>query len=178
MKKLLALILLLAFGAALPAAAGVGVGAYGGVLVPVAQEDQSSGSLFGIKLRAKLYGPINLEPNLNFAKFGEATFDGVGTRDGSKLTHYGVDFVLGMPLATIGFKPFGILGGAIYNTKRDGDESTNKAGWSAGLGFGLGLMQFLDVDVRGKFHFVKTEGSATKKAVGITLGLTYYFGVY
>ena len=155
-----------------------GVGVYGGGLVPIVQNDQGSGYTLGIKARVKLSSLFVLEPNLNFGGFGEAEEDGVGARDGSTVNHYGIDIVLGNKLGAVGFKPYFFIGGAIYNTKRDGDPTTNKSGWSLGLGFAAGISPKLDVDVRGRANIAASEGSASKKSVGVTGGLTYYFGIY
>jgi hypothetical protein len=176
MAKIAICLLLLLIFPVIVSAGIVGIGANGGALVPVAQKDQDVGSVFGIKLRVKLTGPLSLEPNLNFCKFGAVTFEGVGTRDGSTFTSGGVDLVVGAPFAAVGLKPYAFLGGAIYTTKRSGDATTNKAGWSFGVGLAVGIMANLDIDIRGRMNIALSEGNGTKKAVGITGGLTYYFG--
>ncbi len=153
-----------------------GVGVFGGVLYPIVQEDQASGYLAGVRVRINLSGPLALEPNLTIGGYGDAEIVGVGKRAGSSIKHYGVDLILGGGLAAIGPKPYLLLGGAVYNTKRDGDETTNKSGWSLGLGVALGLTSYIDVDVRGRANIVSSEGSASKKSVEVTAGVTYYFG--
>jgi opacity protein-like surface antigen len=160
------------------AADPVGFGVSGGILVPVAQEDQSSGSLLGIKIRANLAGPFTIEPNIHIGSFGNAEIAGVGSREGSSLKHYGVDITLGGAVAKAGLKPYLFIGGGIYNTKRDGDETTNKSGWSIGAGFALGIRPDLDIDIRGRFNIASSEGSTSRKSVGITAGVTYYVGRY
>jgi len=155
-----------------------GVGIYGGTLYPVVQEDQESGYVFGAKVRFQLTGPLLMEPHLTLGSFGNVEIAGVGERDGSSFTHYGIDLVLGS-MAGPGPKPYAFIGGAIYNSKRDHEDAINKSGWSFGLGLALGVTQLIDVDVRGRFNIVSSEtmtGSATRKSVGATAGVTYYFG--
>jgi opacity protein-like surface antigen len=157
----------------------IGVGVYGGGLIPVAQEDQGSGYLFGLKIRANLGGPFALEPNLNIGSYGEAEITGVGTREGASLKHYGLDVILGGGMASVGIKPYVFIGGAIYNTKRDGDNTANKSGWSTGAGLALGIMERIDFDLRGRISIASSEtmgGSASKKSASVTFGVIYFFG--
>jgi len=154
-----------------------GVGLSGGALLPVAQEDQGTGFLFGVRFRLGLHGPFVMEPNIHFGSYGDAEIEGIGSRNGASLKHYGIDVTFGNPIAGLGFKPFLFLGGAIYNTKQDGGSTTNKSGWSFGGGVALGLRPELDVDIRGRFNIAGSEGSASKKSVGLIIGATYYFGL-
>ncbi len=154
----------------------VGFGVYGGPLYPVAQEDQGDGAAFGLKIRAKLAGPILIEPNLNFGSYGDAEIEGVGKRDGAKLDYYGVDLTFGSGLGEVGLKPYVILGGGLYNNKRDGDETTNKSGWSTGAGVALGLIERLTIDLQGKVHIISSENSTSRKAWTISAGLIYFVG--
>jgi hypothetical protein len=154
----------------------VGFGLAGGLLIPVGQDDQESGSLFALKVRARLSSLFTIEPNIHIGKYGEVDITGVGARDGSSLKHYGVDILLGGAVAKTGLKPYAFIGGGIFNTKRDGDETTNKSGWSFGAGFSLGVRDDLDIDLRGRFNIASYEESSSKKSVGVTVGLIYYLG--
>lgn len=176
MKKLSVLLLFVLVVPIMAVASPVGVGVSGGALVPVGQADQDLGSVVGIKLRLKLTHLLAVEPNLNFGKFGEVSIEGVGSRSGSTLTHAGLDLTFGAPIAAVGLKPYLFLGGGVYTTKRTGDETTNKSGWSFGVGTALGILPYIDIDLRGRFNIAASEGSATRKSIGITGGLTYYFG--
>ena len=176
-KTILLLSMFCLLSASFAAAGPFGVGAFAGGLYPVIQEDQGSGYIFGIKARVKLPAMFALEPNVTLGSFGDAEIEGVGSREGSSIRHYGIDLLLGGGLAAIGPKPYFFIGGAIYNTKRDNDETTNKSGWSFGLGVSLGLAQYLDVDVRGRFNIAAWEGSSSKKSVEVTGGVIYYFGI-
>jgi len=175
-KRFLLLLLIIMTAPALTVASPIGVGVSGGALVPVGQADQDVGSDVGIKLRLRLSHLFAVEPNLNFGKFGAITIDGVGSRDGSTINHAGLDVTFGAPIASVGIKPYLLLGGGVYTAKRSGDETSNRSGWSFGGGLALGILSYIDIDLRGRFNIVTSEGSATRKSVGITGGLTYYFG--
>ncbi len=154
-----------------------GVGVSGGALLPVSQEDQGTGYLIAVKFRLGLRGPFVMEPNIHFGSYGDAEVEGVGSRNGASLKHYGIDVTYGNPIAKPGFKPYALLGGAIYNTKQDGVNTTNKSGWSFGGGVALGLRPELDVDIRGRFNIAGGEESTSRKSVELTIGVTYYFGL-
>lgn len=153
-----------------------GFGIVAGGLYPVAQDDQESGKTFGAKFRFRLTGPLVLEPNANFGSFGDVTVDGVGSRDGSTMNHYGLDVLFGGLPAAIGPKPYLFIGGGVYNIKRDGAVTVNKSGWSFGAGLAVGVMKILDIEVRGRFNIASYDGSTSKKSVAVTGGLIYYFG--
>lgn len=157
-------------------AGATGVGVFGGTLYPIAQQDQSAGYTYGLRARLNLTGPLVLEPNLTLGSFGNTEFAGVGERKGSSLKHYGVDLILGNRPGSVGPKPFLFIGGGIYNSKRDGDLTTNKSGWSFGGGLAYGIKEIIEVDLRGRINIVASEGSASKKSGTVMLGVTYYFG--
>ena len=116
-----------------------------------------------------------MEPNVSFSGLGNKDLAGVGSRDGFAITHYGVELTLGGGLGQPGIRPFFLIGGGVYNMKRDGDLTTNKSGWSFGAGSTIGLALF-ELDLRGRFIIISTDNSGSKKAAAITAGVTYYFG--
>lgn len=181
MKRLLLILILLGLLSPLAHAQGVtlGVGAFGGLNIPVVQDDQGNGTAFGLKARVKLLPFLTAEPNVIFGKWGEPDpVEGVELGiDGSKITSYGVDAVFGNLPGAMGFKPYALVGAAIYSVKNDDtgyDES--KPGFAGGLGFGFGFSEMLDVDVRGKL-IVAPQEAGSKKAVLVTGGLNYYFNI-
>ncbi len=161
-----------------PLSAGsIGVGASGGILIPIIQEDQESGQSFGLKVRFRLTGPLFLEPNLYFGGFSDAEIEGVGTRDGSTQGHYGVDLTLGGGLASKGIKPYAFIGGGVYNIKRENMDTENKSGWSFGLGLNIGVTQQIAVGAQGRVNIIDWEESSSKKSAAVTGNVIYYFGV-
>lgn len=177
MKRAVTIFLLALFGlSAVSLADRTGVGVFGGGLYPVGQEDQETGTTFGAKVRFRLTGPIVMEPNANFGKFGAIDVAGVGSRDGSSVKHFGLDFLLGGAPAKIGPKPYLFIGGGVYTLKRDGDKTYNRSGWSFGVGMAVGIMEMLDIEIRGRCNIAAFEGSTSKKSVAVTGGVNYYFG--
>ncbi|MBD3258573.1 outer membrane beta-barrel protein [candidate division GN15 bacterium] len=158
-----------------------GVGASGGLNIPILQDDQESGSIFEFRGRLQPLPFLAVEPKISFSSYGSPdTFeDVVWDVDGSKLVMYGVDGVLGGG-AGIGIRPMFVVGLGFYNIKNDDTEafleSQTKFGWSFGAGLGIGVAPKIELDVRAKAHIVMYEGSSSKKSLAITGGLNYYFG--
>ncbi len=175
MKKLILALFLGILMTATASAAGIGFGAYGGMSIPIVQEDQGNGTVFGVKAKFKMIGGISVEPNINFVKYGEADF-GFGARDGSKVSYYGLDLLLGGMGMPVGPRFYIIGGAALYSVTRDNDEDASDFGLNGGLGIEIGFGGPLALDIRGKGHVIIFEG-ASKKFATITGGLNYYFGM-
>jgi len=180
-KKFVILSVLVLFLAPMAYAQGIriGVGPFGGANVPIVQEDQKTGSAYGLKARVKLMSFIVAEPHVTLAKWN--TPDPIRGIDlgieGSKINSYGIDATLGGLPGTTGLKPFGLIGAAIYSVKNDDtDYDESKMGFSVGLGLAYGLTPKFDLDIRGK-AVVAPQEEGSKKAVFILGGLTYYFNV-
>ncbi len=155
-----------------------GVGAFAGVSIPVVQSDQAKGSDFGFRVRLKALSFLVVEPNLEFVKWGKpGVVKGVDLGiDGSKVTSFGLDVTLGGLPGAVGFKPFALAGAASYKVKNDQtgfDES--HLGYSVGVGFIIGLMAKIDLDVRSKLVIIPVTGGGSKKAANIAAGLDYNF---
>ena len=157
----------------------IGLGVFGGFDVPIVQDDQDQGTVFGIRGKLKVLPIVTLEPRISFTSFGEPESDIVELGlDGSKVNAYGIDAVIGAPFGAAGFNMFGIVGAGFYNYKRDqASQDDTNLGWSAGLGFAIGLAPMVAVDVRGKLNVVPYDDGGTKKSGSVTAGLNYYFGM-
>ncbi len=160
----------------------LGAGAAGGVAIPVVQDDQSQGSIFGLRGRINVIPLITVEPNIFFTSYGDPKFDdpdfeGIASDlEGSKMTSYGVDGTFGTGFGMAGFHPYGVVGLGFYKVKNDqtGEDNTD-FGLSGGLGFEFGLSAPVGIDLRSKLVVIPIEGGS-KKSVTITGGLNYYFG--
>lgn len=182
MKKLILLagIMLLCASLTFAQAPKFGVGGFGGINIPVVQDDQASGTVFGLKARVKLLPIIVAEPNVSFGKWGGPDpVDGVDLEiDGSKITSFGIDFTVGGMPGKAGFKPFALVGVASYKIKNDDTGYDNsKLGLAGGFGFAYGLSPLLDIDIRGK-AIIAPQEEGSKKAIWILGGVNYYFGGY
>ena len=179
MKKVILFLILLALLAPHVQAQGLklAAGAFGGLNMPVVQDDQKTGSVFGLRARLRLLPILTAETNVTFGKWGSPDpVDGVDMGiDGSKINSYGIDAIFGSLHGIKGFKPFGFVGAGIYNVKNDDtDYDESKLGFSGGLGFGVGLSPTLDIDVAGRL-VVATQESGSKKAFFFTAGMNFYF---
>lgn len=178
MKRVLlaALVLLLAQSAVQAQTPSLGVGAYGGINIPLLQDDQASGTVFGFRGRVKVLPFLVAEPNVMLAKWGDPdAIDGVDLGiKGSKITGFGVDATVGGLPGAPGFKPFLVVGVGSFKIKNDdtGFDESN-LGFKGGLGFGFGLTPKFDLDVRGALLVVPQEDGGSKKGALVTAGLSF-----
>jgi len=176
MKAFLTCIMTLALAlAALPAhAAGVGVGAFGGVSVPIVQDDSNQGSIFGARVPIQLIPLISAEPFFASSKLGDKdqTIAGLPyTRDGGEITAFGVNVLLGgMGAPGVRFYPYAGLGS--YELKRNGAEKATEVGYNFGLGLGLSPIPQLAIDLRGELNMIAT-GDTSRKYANVTVGAAY-----
>ncbi|MBI5711430.1 MAG: outer membrane beta-barrel protein [Candidatus Eisenbacteria bacterium] len=152
-------------------AAGVGVGAFGGVSVPIVQDDNGQGTLFGVRVPVSLIPLVTVEPF--FAKTGggdkdQDLFGGTITRSGIDVTSFGANVLL-----TFGGKlqlyPFAGIGS--FKMKRTGlDES--KTGYNFGLGLGISPAPKISLHVRGELA-AAVDGDVSRKWANVTAGVSY-----
>ncbi len=175
---LLVVLLLICSTVAVGQGLSLGVGAFAGVDIPVAQDDQAQGPTFGVRGRLKLIPIVTLEPNLRFTSYGKASIAGISPDlDGSKITYYGVDGTLGAPFSAPGLNVFLVGGIGMYKMKRDQtSQDETKTGFDGGIGLSIGLGPQLSVDGRGLMTVVPTEGGSSKKSFVLMAGLNYNFG--
>lgn len=168
----LALLLLVTItGAA--AAADIGVGAYGGVNIPVLNDLSEQGSEFGARVPVKLSSMFTVEPWYGSSSLGDVdeTFGSNSyTRDGGDLTSFGANvlFTFGQP--SFQFFPFAGIGS--YKIERESAEEISDMGWSFGLGVGFAPMPKLNLNLRGELDMVVTD-ETSQKFGKITAGAAY-----
>ena len=154
-------------------------GAFGGVSIPVVQDDQGQGTVFGVMGRMNLMSLIVVEPYLSLTKWGAPDpVDGFDLGiDGSKLTTIGVNAMLGGMPGVPGIKPYFLGGIGYYKVKNDDTQfDESKVGYALGLGISLGLVPTIDLDFKARGIIIPIEGGS-KKAINITAGLLYNFGL-
>ncbi len=163
-----------ALGAGPAAAAGVGVGAFGGTCLPVVQEDTKSGILYGVRLPVTVAPMLRLEPCWAGWRPGdvEETFGGESyTRDGGEISTFGLNAMLatGGPLRLY---PFAGIGS--YKLTREAADERSEIGYDAGLGLGLSPLPGLEADLRAEFVMIPLD-ETSRKFVNVTLGASYHF---
>jgi hypothetical protein len=177
MKRIIPLVsLALVLGAGAAGAVGlkIGGGAFGGLSLPVLQDDSKQGTIFGLRLPVSVLPLLTVEPFWVTTSLGDAeeTFGGLPyTRDGGKVTAYGVNALLMMG-GPVRFYPF--VGVASHKLTRKAAEDLTKVGYDFGLGLGLSVIPKLDVDLRGELDMI-TLGETSRKFANVTAGVSYHF---
>ena len=172
----LAMTLCLGTGAAY--ATGWGIGGFGGVSIPIAQDDASNGTVFGAHLKLSLGGMLGIEPNVTYFKNGDWEIDELPgeTFEGSKITAVGVNLILGGAGPATGFRFFPFAGVKYYNEKNDfRDFSDGKLGFNGGLGFEIGAGS-VGIEARASGEILPLDNDGSRKWVHVRGGLNYYFG--
>jgi opacity protein-like surface antigen len=155
----------------------LGVGGFAGVSIPLAQDDQAQGTVFGLRAKLSLNGFLAAEGQIGFTKWGKPDpIDGLDLGiDGSKITQFGVNGILGGG-AGPGIKPYFLGGFGSYKIKNDDTQfDESRMGYNGGLGLGIGLGPKFSLDARGEAVVIPMDGGGSKKAVVGSAGLTLYF---
>jgi hypothetical protein len=171
--------LLMAATAQTAGATGWGIGAFGGISIPVAQDDAEQGTVFGAQLRLSVGGLIGIEPNITYFRNGDWELEGEDdqTFDGSKFYSIGVNVVLGSVGPPTGMRVFFLAGGKYFNEDNDfRDFSASKLGWNAGAGVEVGLGS-IGVEARAEGNLMPLDDGGSRKWVHLRAGLNYYFGL-
>jgi opacity protein-like surface antigen len=168
------LALVLTAGAAHALGVGIGAGAFGGVSIPLLQDDSKQGTLYGLRVPVTLLPLLKVEPYWATASLGDVdeTFGTLPyTRDGGKITAYGVNVLLATG-GPVRFYPF--VGMGSHKLTREGTEDLSKTGYNFGLGLGFSLVPKFDVDLRGELNMI-TLGETSRKFANVTAGVSYHF---
>jgi hypothetical protein len=153
-------------------AGSVGVGAYGGMSIPIVQDDNGSGPVFGLRVPVSLLSHVRIEPFFGTASDGDATADigGVSyTRSGFDVTTFGAtaQFPFGSKLQ---FYPF--IGISSNSLKRPGSETQSMFGFGGGLGLGFSPAPKFMIHVRGEATNMSKDTSGRVFAA-VTGGVSY-----
>jgi len=173
MRRILTLALaalVLIAGAA--AAAEVGVGAYGGISIPILNDLSKQGTEFGGRIPVRVMPLIIVEPFFSTSSLGDVdeTFGSQSyTRDGGDVSAFGANVLFTFGENTRLF-PYAGIGS--YNLTRDGSDDVTDVGYNFGLGFGFPVIPKLLIDVRGEFTMVVTD-ETSQKFGKVLLGATY-----
>lgn len=152
-------------------AGSIGVGVFGGASVPVLQEDQDQGTLFGVRVPVKLVPLFAIEPFYSKGSLGDKSVT-VGpltqTREGFDVTTYGANAMLTIG-GPVSFYPYAGIGTAKF--ERTGQEESWTS-YSLGLGLSLSPIPKVSFDLRGELQ-AAVDGDVSRKMVNVTLGASY-----
>jgi hypothetical protein len=152
-------------------AAGVGVGVFGGVGLPVIQQDTGQGPQFGLRLPVRLLPFATVEPYYAHTSGGEkdqSLGDLTVVYDGIDVSSYGANLLLTFGRRIQIFPYAGI--GTFQMTRPQFDEV--KTGYIFGLGLGLSPLPRLSLQLRGELAAV-VEGDVSRKWANVTGGISY-----
>jgi len=159
----------------LPCAAGaasVGVGAFGGMSLPILQDDTGQGTVFGLRAPVAVIPLVTVEPYFAKTSGGDKDQDIAGTtitRSGLDVTGFGANVLL-----TFGGKiqmyPFAGIGS--YKLSRTGSEDLTNTAYTFGLGRGISPMPKLSIHVRGELA-AAVDGDVSRKWANATVGVSY-----
>jgi len=156
-------------------AATIGLGVFGGSSVPVVQDDNGQGTIFGVRASVNLVPLITVEPYYAKTNGGDKDQTLLGTtytRHGIDLTSYGVNALLTFGTG-LQLYPFAGIGST--KATRDGlDATTTQYNFGLGLGFKPPVLK-LSVNLRGELDTVlEPDNSQTaRKWANVTLGVSY-----
>lgn len=152
-------------------AASVGIGAFGGVGIPIIQDDTGRGTVFGVRAPVTLLPLITVEPYFLSSSGGDKDQDLGGTtitRTGIDVAGFGANAMLTLG-GPVQFYPFAGIGS--HKLKRDGVEETRTA-YSFGLGIGISPMPKFTVHIRGQLDAAVKDDTSRKWGTA-TVGLSY-----
>ena len=161
--------------ALMPCTAGatsIGVGAFGGMSIPLLQDDTAQGTMFGLRAPVALLPLVTVEPYFAKASGGDKDQDLDGetiTRSGIDVTGYGANLLLTFG-SKIQFYPFAGIGS--YTMSREGSEDLTKTAYTFGLGLGISPMPKLSIHLRGELA-AAVEGETSRKWGNATIGVSY-----
>lgn len=181
-KKLFAVFSLLLMGGVVANARSmeIGVGGFGGMNIPVVQDDASTSSLLGLKARMQLIPALGIESFFTRLNQGDTSIEVGGkdmSRDGGSISSFGLNLILGSISSDLGAHFHVAAGIGSYSIKREGIPNESRLGYNLGPEVEIGLRHGLSVEVSSKFHIITLEGGGSRKNIGISGGVNYYFGL-
>ena len=150
----------------------IGIGAFGGVNIPIVQDDNGQGMVFGVRAPVRLVPLLTLEPYFASSQGGDKDQEVGGvtyTRTGLDGAAFGLNAMLTFG-GKVQFYPFAGIG---TNTlTRDGSEDLSLTGFNFGLGLGISPMDKVRLHVRGEGSTL-TKDEKGRIFAGVTVGVDY-----
>jgi len=191
MRSILLAVIVLAV-ASVPcfAVADLAVGAYGGMTIPVVNDEAELGPLFGLQARLSFFQFLAIGAHYHNANYGnpeQTFFEGTpqeftGSKDGGAVNAFSGDLYLGR-VGGQGFNFFLVGSIGSFSWSRDAGDIT-KALYAAGLGFEIILPFNLGIEGRGTIEVIpyggdelgNASGDGSYKNATWFIGANYHFG--
>lgn len=184
MKRALLFIIAFVVASTVPVHAGLigwGLGGYGGVNVPIVQDDAGSGTVFGLRGQIQPVTLVRFEPFVAFLKNGEYDIPGIGgpfQGDGGKLNAFGLNAMLGTPMTTPGVGVSLVAGIGSWKYDVDGYESETRVGYTGGVDLSFGVPNSpIAINGRAELLIIPQDGGGSRKHGLITIGAIYKLGL-
>lgn len=170
--------LLLVLSAGTAGATAVGVEVFGGVAIPVVQDDNNTGPMYGIRVPVTLPSIFTIEGFYSRTQGGETTKTLEGeeyVRSGYDVNAFGANLILGHTGGD-GFAVFPYFGIMSNKFSRSGGRDFSNTGFDLGLGVGFSIIPKLWIDARAEGAMIITENDNTsRKFANLTVGVGYNF---
>ena len=170
--------LLLALSAGTAGATAVGVEVFGGAAIPIVQDDNNTGPMFGIRVPVTLPAIFTIEGFYSRTQGGETkrTLEGEEyVRSGYDVSAFGANLILGQTGGG-GFTFFPYAGIMSNRLSRPGGQDFNNIGFDFGLGVGFSIVPKLWIDARAEGAMIITENDNTSRKYGnLNVGVGYNF---
>ena len=164
-------------GATTVQAQKMAVGAFTGINIPIAQDDATEGSIFGVRAQLQPIPLLRFEPRLSFIKNGDFEVPGIQVRsfDGGDVTGFGLDVVLGSPMSVPGVGVGLLAGIGSYKREVENYDSETNTGFSGGLDVSMALGP-VRAGARGELLVIPQDPKGSRKHILLTIGASYAFG--
>ncbi|MEJ2722238.1 MAG: hypothetical protein P8181_14050 [bacterium] len=183
--NVLVVVILLLSATSAGAIVDLSIGAYGGMDIPVVNDEIKNGPLFGLQGRVGFLSFLAAGAYYRSSSYGDMDgtfFEGdpdefTSSISGGNANSFGVDAYFGRVSGTSGLNFY--LYGSIssYRWSRDDREDISKAAYGVGLGAEVVLPFKLGIEGRGVFRVVPTDNSGSLKSVLWFIGANYHFGL-
>lgn len=150
----------------------VGVSVFGGMSIPIVQDDNANGPLFGVRAPVGLMSHLIIEPFFTSTRNGDAkqVIGGVSyTRSGFDISTFGASLVFPFGQHT---RYYPLVGFSTNALSRTGSSDQTMTGWNFGFGVGFSPKPKFAIDLRGE-GVVIADGSLGRTFANVTLGVTY-----
>lgn len=182
LKVALVLAILTAAGSA---HAGLSVGPYIGMSIPVVNDEAKVGPLFGAQAKLGLFSWIGVGAYAQGSNLGDASqlfFEGTPAEttmqlDGGSVVSYGASLFLGKTNSESGLNVYllGSIGHFIWS--RENREDISKPSYQGGLGMEVVIPNGIGIEGRALLEAVPTDNDGSIKSFNWWIGASYHFGV-
>ena len=163
----------------------IGVGAYGGMTIPVVNQDVEIGPLYGVQARVSVLSFLAVGIHFQSTSFGnpdEVFFEGTpneftAEKDGGSVKTFGGDVYLGGAGGTPGFNFFLVGSIGSYSWSRENQEDITKASFKLGPGAEIVMPGGLGFEARGLFEVSPKGDDGSWKNAQWFVGVNYHFGL-